>query len=38
MNLIVNFEFNYLPPSVNKLYCHTRKGGLSVYPDVLAFK
>ena len=38
MKSLLNFEFSYLPPSVNKMYCHTRKGGLYLHPDVLAFK
>ena len=38
MNSLLNFEFSYLAPSVNKMYCHTRKGGLYLHPDVLAFK
>jgi Holliday junction resolvase RusA-like endonuclease len=37
-SLLINFEFNYLPPSVNKMYCYTRKGGLYLHPDVIAFK
>ena len=38
MNSLLNFEFSYLAPSVNKMYCHTRKGGLYLHPDELAFK
>jgi Holliday junction resolvase RusA-like endonuclease len=35
---LINFEFSYLPPSVNKMYCHTQKGGLYLHPNVLTFK
>jgi Holliday junction resolvase RusA-like endonuclease len=38
MSLIVNFEFDDIPPTNNKMYCHTRKGGLYVHPKVLLFK
>ncbi len=38
MSLIVEFEFSYLPPSVNILYCRTRSGGLYLHPKVLSFK
>jgi len=38
MKSLLNFEFGCLPPSVNKMYCHTRKGGLYIHPGVLAFK
>jgi Holliday junction resolvase RusA-like endonuclease len=37
-NLLINFEIDDIAPSVNKMYCHTRKGGLYLHPDVLAFK
>jgi Holliday junction resolvase RusA-like endonuclease len=38
MNSLLNFEFSYLPPSVNKMYSHTSKGGLYLHSDVLTFK
>jgi Holliday junction resolvase RusA-like endonuclease len=37
-SLLISFEIDDIAPSVNKMYCHTRKGGLYLHPDVLAFK
>jgi Holliday junction resolvase RusA-like endonuclease len=37
-SLLINFEFDDTPPTNNKMYCNTRKGGLYVHPKVLLFK